>query len=318
MGSSLHERVWPKYEIEEQDLFASLTQLPYPDFSVANGFPTLDWQNGLPLQDSFFDGAPSMESFPDPDQSCPLMDVVPTPNLIQGDVCWDEFCSPLYEAEKQPLFLCEGGQITGEEESMENCNAVKRYREDKRSNTKTLSKSTISSFFYLPITQAAKELNVGLTFLKKRCRELGIRRWPHRKLMSLQTLINNLHDYGREKGRDSSDVKVRESIEILEREMKMIEEIPDMEMEDKTKRLRQACFKFNYKKRKFMGVNNMLMDAPQSSTITTTCSSSSGSNSTSSYAATIANNVNETPVVEDGDMKSLCYSLIIPANIMEY
>ncbi|TXG50840.1 hypothetical protein EZV62_023364 [Acer yangbiense] len=284
MGSSLHEIVWPKYEIEEQDLFASLTQLPYPDFSVANGFPTLDWQNGLPLQESLFDGAPSMESFPDPDQSCPLMDVVPTPNLIQGDACWDEFYSPLYEAEKQPLFLCEDGQITGEEESMENCNAVKRYREDKRSNTKTLSKSAISSYFYLPITQAAKELN----------------------------------DYQREKGRDSSDVKVRESIEILEREMKMIEEIPDMEMEDKTKRLRQACFKFNYKKRKFMGFNNMLMDAPQSSTITTTCSSSSGSNSTSSYAATIANNVNENPVVEDGDMKSLCYSLIIPANIIEY
>lgn len=44
----------------------------------------------------------------------------------------------------------------------------------------------------MPITQAAKELNVGLTFLKKRCRELGIRRWPHRKLMSLQTLINNV------------------------------------------------------------------------------------------------------------------------------
>ena len=48
-----------------------------------------------------------------------------------------------------------------------------------------LSKETISQYFYIPITQAAKELNVGLTLLKKRCRELGIRRWPHRKLMSL-------------------------------------------------------------------------------------------------------------------------------------
>ncbi|KAK2664496.1 hypothetical protein Ddye_003070 [Dipteronia dyeriana] len=313
MGSSLFEIVWPKYEIEEQDLFASLAQLPYPDFSVANGFPTSDWQNGLPLQESCFDGAPSMESFPDPDKSCPSMDVVPSPNLIQGDVCWDEFYSPLFEPEKQPLFLCDGGQITGEEESTEKCHVVKRYREDKRSNTKTLSKSTISSYFYLPITQAAKELDVGLTFLKKRCRELGIRRWPHRKLMSLQTLINNLNDYEREKGGDSRDVKVRESIEILEREMKMMEEIPDMEMEDKTKRLRQACFKFNYKKRKFMGANNMSMDAPQSST----CSSSSGCNSSSSNAATIANNVNETAVEEDGDMKNLCYSLI-PPNIMEY
>lgn len=55
-----------------------------------------------------------------------------------------------------------------------------------------LSRETISQYFYMPITQAAKELNVGLTLLKKRCRELGIRRWPHRKLMSLQTLINNV------------------------------------------------------------------------------------------------------------------------------
>lgn len=55
-----------------------------------------------------------------------------------------------------------------------------------------LSRETISQYFYMPITQAAKELNVGLTLLKKRCRELGIQRWPHRKLMSLQTLINNV------------------------------------------------------------------------------------------------------------------------------
>ena len=55
-----------------------------------------------------------------------------------------------------------------------------------------LSREVISQYFYMPITQAAKELNVGLTLLKKRCRELGIRRWPHRKLMSIQTLINNV------------------------------------------------------------------------------------------------------------------------------
>nr|CAD1826828.1 unnamed protein product [Ananas comosus var. bracteatus] len=32
----------------------------------------------------------------------------------------------------------------------------------------------VSRYFYMPITQAAKELNVGLTLLKKKCRELGI------------------------------------------------------------------------------------------------------------------------------------------------
>lgn len=63
---------------------------------------------------------------------------------------------------------------------------------EERNCTKTLSRKIISQYFYMPITEAAKELNVGLTLLKKRCRELGIRRWPHRKLMSLQTLINNI------------------------------------------------------------------------------------------------------------------------------
>lgn len=65
-------------------------------------------------------------------------------------------------------------------------------REEQGKSFKNLSRKTLSKYFYMPITQAAKKLNVGLTLLKKRCRELGIRRWPHRKLMSLQTLIKNV------------------------------------------------------------------------------------------------------------------------------
>lgn len=103
----------------------------------------------------------------------------------------------------------------------------------------------------MPITQAAKELNVGLTLLKKRCRELGIRRWPHRKLMSLQTLIKNVKELEKEDG-----VKLRHVLEILENEKKLMEERPDLQLEDNTKRLRQACFKANYKKRKLSGTNN--------------------------------------------------------------
>lgn len=50
----------------------------------------------------------------------------------------------------------------------------------------------IKRYFYVPITQAAKELRVGLTVLKKRCRELGISRWPNRKMNSLRSLIHNV------------------------------------------------------------------------------------------------------------------------------
>nr|POE68311.1 protein rkd1 [Quercus suber] len=86
---------------------------------------------------------------------------------------------------------------------------------------------------------STKELNVGLTLLKKRCRELGIRRWPHRKLMSLQTLIKNVQELAKEEG-EESEAKLSEAIEILEGERKLLEEIPDAQLEDNTKRLRQA------------------------------------------------------------------------------
>lgn len=46
---------------------------------------------------------------------------------------------------------------------------------------------------------------------------------------------------------------MKESLEILEQEKKLMEEIPDLKLEDRTKRLRQAFFKANYKKRKLMG-----------------------------------------------------------------
>ncbi|KAL2244223.1 UNVERIFIED_CONTAM: Protein RKD1 [Sesamum indicum] len=79
-------------------------------------------------------------------------------------------------------------------EEMKLCKRSSREIE-KTASSKKLSKKTIAQYFYMPITQAARELNVGLTLLKKRCRELGIRRWPHRKLMSLQTLIKNVQVY---------------------------------------------------------------------------------------------------------------------------
>ncbi|GAU38729.1 hypothetical protein TSUD_208400 [Trifolium subterraneum] len=48
------------------------------------------------------------------------------------------------------------------------------------------------------------------------------------------------------------DKELRNAIEMLEKEKKLVEEMPDMELEHRTKRLRQACFKANYKKRKLM------------------------------------------------------------------
>lgn len=57
-----------------------------------------------------------------------------------------------------------------------------------KSRAKMLSLETISQYFYMPMAQAAEEMNVSVTTLKKRCRELRIKRWPNRKLNSLKNL----------------------------------------------------------------------------------------------------------------------------------
>lgn len=61
-----------------------------------------------------------------------------------------------------------------------------------RKKSAALELDEIQKYFNVPITKAAKEMNVGLTVLKKRCRELNIMRWPHRKIKSLKSLINNV------------------------------------------------------------------------------------------------------------------------------
>ncbi|EEF45670.1 transcription factor, putative [Ricinus communis] len=97
----------------------------------------------------------------------------------------------------------------------------------------------IQKHFDVPITKAAKEMKVGLTVLKKRCRELKIMRWPHRKIRSLESLINNVKEMG-----------LTKEIVMLEEHRKLVEKVPGMELTERTKRLRQACFKANYKKKR--------------------------------------------------------------------
>ncbi|KAL7227490.1 hypothetical protein ACSBR1_022363 [Camellia fascicularis] len=61
-----------------------------------------------------------------------------------------------------------------------------------RSKCAALELDEIQKYFDVPITKAAKELKVGLTVLKKRCRELNIMRWPHHKIKSLRSLVDNV------------------------------------------------------------------------------------------------------------------------------
>jgi len=51
---------------------------------------------------------------------------------------------------------------------------------------------TLAAQFNVPITEASKNLGICATVLKKICRKYGIQRWPHRKIKSLERMIEVL------------------------------------------------------------------------------------------------------------------------------
>ncbi|KAL4517531.1 hypothetical protein Ndes2437B_g06760 [Nannochloris sp. 'desiccata'] len=51
----------------------------------------------------------------------------------------------------------------------------------------------LAPYFYYPINEAAKRLKICPTVLKKICRKHGLRRWPHRKLQSIERALEKLH-----------------------------------------------------------------------------------------------------------------------------
>ncbi|KAL5207646.1 hypothetical protein ABZP36_032081 [Zizania latifolia] len=122
---------------------------------------------------------------------------------------------------------------------------------------KPLTFELVSRYFCMPIKRAAQELDVGLTLLKRRCRALGIPCWPHRKVKSMQTLINDVQELGKETEYDED--KIRSAVEMLQETKRLIEERPDGKLDEPTKKLRQACFKENYKRRTGEGSCNSRM-----------------------------------------------------------
>ncbi|CAN8302108.1 unnamed protein product [Cochlearia groenlandica] len=145
---------------------------------------------------------------------------------------------PYFSSDSSSPLAIQNGCASSNERSQKRKRNIRAKRQDK------LEMCEIRKYFDRPIVKAAKELNVGLTVLKKRCRELGVYRWPHRKLKSLNSLINNLKGVGMD-----------EEVKNLEEHRVLIEQEPDAELSDGTKKLRQACFKANYKKRKSLGID---------------------------------------------------------------
>uniref|UniRef100_A0A7N0UIW0 RWP-RK domain-containing protein n=1 Tax=Kalanchoe fedtschenkoi TaxID=63787 RepID=A0A7N0UIW0_KALFE len=120
--------------------------------------------------------------------------------------------------------------------------------ESKRSESKVASRIQLEDlvqYFDLPIKEASKRLKVGLTVLKKKCREFGIPRWPHRKIKCLDGLIHTLEVEVERQLQDNKAVAmaVASKKQMLESEKGALKRKPFMELQSETKRLRQDVYK---------------------------------------------------------------------------
>lgn len=61
-----------------------------------------------------------------------------------------------------------------------------------RSEVSDITFEELSKYFHLTINDAANQLSVCPTMLKKTCRQNGVDRWPYRKIKSIDSLIESL------------------------------------------------------------------------------------------------------------------------------
>ncbi|KAK7367201.1 hypothetical protein VNO80_09210 [Phaseolus coccineus] len=114
-----------------------------------------------------------------------------------------------------------------------------------------ISLSDLVQYFGMPIVEASRNLKVGLTVLKRKCREFGIPRWPHRKIKSLDSLIQDLQEEAQNQELENMEaaMAVTKRQKMLESEKENIEKKPFMDIQSETKRFRQDVFKRRHRAR---------------------------------------------------------------------
>ncbi|KAK1440517.1 hypothetical protein QVD17_06345 [Tagetes erecta] len=128
------------------------------------------------------------------------------------------------------------------------------WKKKKRAATKdiaSLGLEDLAKYFDVPIIEASKNLKVGLTVLKKKCREFGIPRWPHRKIKSLDGLISDLQEEVKRQQEEDEGaaLAVAERQKMIESEKERIEKRPFMDIQRETKKFRQDIFKKRHRAR---------------------------------------------------------------------
>ncbi|GIL63608.1 hypothetical protein Vafri_17643, partial [Volvox africanus] len=108
-------------------------------------------------------------------------------------------------------------------------------------STNRITLEVLRSMFDFPVQEVVRALGISATDLKRRCRALGIQRWPQRKLMSLRRLAEAV-----EIDREVSEDQRKEMLERVARNRAEILADPDVELEACLKPVRQAHYKRNF------------------------------------------------------------------------
>ncbi|XP_031116490.1 protein RKD2-like [Ipomoea triloba] len=120
-------------------------------------------------------------------------------------------------------------------------NSSKKGSRGRRPVPSTLTREVISSYFHMPVCQAAEELGIGETTLKERCIffQLILRLWT------------NINDFIRQDFEENpKDALTRATIGVLKNRHKLLSDMPGSNLDPETLCLRNAYFKLNYLKRK--------------------------------------------------------------------
>ncbi|PRW56744.1 Prefoldin subunit 3 [Chlorella sorokiniana] len=102
-----------------------------------------------------------------------------------------------------------------------------------------------NGYFDITLQAAAVQLGVGVTTLKKLCRQNGLGRWPYRARCSLRKLRDKMREYfatAPQEEREAADA-------LMEREFGRLAQLNEGVIDDAVKQFRQAMFKLEFKAR---------------------------------------------------------------------
>lgn len=88
-----------------------------------------------------------------------------------------------------------------------------------RERTAKMKLEDLTGYFHLPIEEAAREIKVCPTVIKKICRRSDVKRWPHRKVKSIQKKISNLREILNRSTNAEERAKAQNELESLQEEL---------------------------------------------------------------------------------------------------